>query len=205
MLPPQYHLIFEKELREQIEDIGKVVSFDEGEVLQDIDQYIKQIPVILEGSIKIVREDDEGNELFLYYLQSGETCAMSLTCCMQDQKSKVRAVGEEKGRVVMIPSRVMDQWMMKYVTWKNFILQTYSNRFEELVNTIDSIAFRLMDERLEEYLTEKSKVRNSKELHITHQEISQDLHSSREAVSRLLKKLEQMGRLTLHRNKIILK
>jgi CRP/FNR family transcriptional regulator len=99
----------------------------------------------------------------------------------------------------------MDQWMMKYVTWKNFILQTYSNRFEELVNTIDSIAFRLMDERLEEYLTEKSKVRNSKELHITHQEISQDLHSSREAVSRLLKKLEQMGRLTLHRNKIILK
>jgi CRP/FNR family transcriptional regulator len=205
MLPPEYHLIFEKELRERIESDGKLHRFAEGEVVQEIDQYIKSIPIILEGSLKIIREDEDGNELFLYYIVKGETCAMSLTCCMQDQKSKIRATGEEAGSMLAIPARVMDEWMMKYVTWKNFVLQTYSNRFEELMGTIDSIAFRLMDERLVDYLNEKSRIRKSRELQITHQEIAQDLHSSREAVSRLLKKLEQMGRVHLHRNRIELK
>lgn len=205
MLPAEFLMIFEKELRERIEAEGRVQSFAEGEVIQDMGQYIKSIPIIIEGSIKITREDNEGHELFLYYIKKRETCAMSLSCCMQDHKSKIRATGEENGRLVALPARLVDDWMMKYVTWKNFVLQTYFNRFEEMLNTIDSIAFRLMDERLVEYLTEKKQIRNTSELLITHQEIAQDLNSSREAVSRLLKKLEQMGKLTLHRNRIVLK
>lgn len=194
--------VFEKELQEALEREGSVNEFHEGDFIMDIGNYIKTVPIITKGSIKIIREDDEGHEIFLYYLQKGETCAMSLTCCMQDQPSQIRAIAEEDVELISIPVKFMDEWMMKYPTWKNFVMRTYQNRFEELLNTIDLIAFHNMDERLIDYLREKSNIHKTSELNVTHQEIAFELNSSREAISRLLKKLENQGRVKLHRNRI---
>jgi CRP/FNR family transcriptional regulator len=201
-LPIEYVNLFEKSLMEEIERVGVIHDFKEGDTIMDIGQYIKTLPILIEGSIKVVREDDDGHELFLYYVRSHETCAMSLTCCMQDLRSQIRAVAEEDVKVVSIPIDYMDEWMMKYRTWKNFVMNTYSKRFEELLNTIDLIAFHNMDERLIEYLREKSEIHKSNKIEVTHQEIAFDLSSSREAISRLLKKLERMGKVKLHRNLI---
>ncbi|MGB0403465.1 MAG: Crp/Fnr family transcriptional regulator [Salibacteraceae bacterium] len=201
-LPVDYINVFEKELLEEIDQVAVVQNFIEGDIIMDIGQYIKSLPILLSGSIKVVREDDEGHELFLYYIRSSETCAMSLTCCMRDQKSQIRAIAEENLVVALVPVEYTDVWMMKYRTWKNFIMNTYSKRFEELLNTIDLIAFHNMDDRLIEYLKEKSEIHTTNKISITHQEIAFDLSSSREAISRLLKKLEKMGRVKLHRNLI---
>ena len=202
ILPVEYINLFEKGLQEEIERVGVIHNFKEGDLIMDIGQYIKSLPILLKGSIKVVREDDDGHELFLYYVRHSETCAMSLTCCMQDLRSQIRAVAEEDVRVVSIPIEYMDEWMMKFRTWKNFVMNTCSKRFEELLNTIDLIAFHNMDDRLIEYLKEKSEIHKSNKIEVTHQEIAFDLSSSREAISRLLKKLENMGRVKLHRNLI---
>lgn len=194
--------VFEKELQQRIEQEGTIHSFNEGEYIMDIGNYIKTVPILLMGTIKIIREDNEGNEIFLYYIKKGETCAMSLTCCMQDQPSQIRAIAEEDVELISVPVKFMDEWMMKYSTWKNFVMRTYQNRFEELLNTIDLIAFHNMDDRLIEYLKEKAIIHGSKEISVTHQDIAFELNSSREAISRLLKKLEKDGRVKLHRNRI---
>lgn len=201
-LPVDYINVFEKELLQEIDQVAIPQKFKEGDIIMDIGHYIKSLPILLSGSIKVVREDENGHELFLYYIRSSETCAMSLTCCMRDQKSQIRAIAEEDVSVVSVPVEYTDIWMMKYRTWKNFIMNTYSKRFEELLNTIDLIAFHNMDERLIEYLKEKSEIHSTNRIAITHQEIAFDLSSSREAISRLLKKLENIGRVKLHRNLI---
>ena len=194
----------ERALREDIAAVGKMDSVPAGTVLMDVGRYIKRVPLVVSGSIKIMREDDEGNELFLYYIDSNQTCAMSLTCCLTFSQSQIRAVVEDDALIIFVPVDSMDEWMLKYPTWKNFVMQTYSYRFEELLHTIDLIAFHNMDDRLVTYLNEKSEKLHTKELGITHQEIAYDLNSSREAVSRLLKKLELEGKLSLSRNKITL-
>ena len=194
--------VFEKELQQRIEQEGSIHSFNEGEYIMDIGNYIKTVPILLKGTIKIIREDNEGNEIFLYYIKKGETCAMSLTCCMQDQPSQIRAIAEEDVELISVPVKYMDEWMMKYSTWKNFVMRTYQNRFEELLNTIDLIAFHNMDDRLIEYLKEKARIHKTKEITVTHQDIAFELNSSREAISRLLKKLEKDGQVKLHRNRI---
>ena len=153
-------------------------------------------------SIKILREDHEGNELLMYYLNSGDTCAMSLTCCVQNAQSEIKAVCEEEATLIMIPVTYMDEWMIKYKSWKEFVMQTYQNRFKELLETIDSIAFTKLDERLLKHLKEKSENSTSNMLDTTHQEIAYELNSSREVISRLLKQLENKAVIRLHRNKI---
>ncbi|MBD80056.1 MAG: Crp/Fnr family transcriptional regulator [Crocinitomicaceae bacterium] len=200
ILPKEYINVFEKELQEEIDRVGRVDVFSEGEQIMNIGNYIKSMPIVLEGSIKVLREDDDGNELFLYFIGPGETCAMSLTCCMQNQKSGIRTVAEEDVKLISIPVEYMDRWMFTYKTWMNFVMRTYSHRFEEMLNTIDLIAFHNMDDRLVEYLKEKSRIHKSNKLAITHQEIAFDLSSSREAISRLLKSLERKGKVQLHRN-----
>jgi CRP/FNR family transcriptional regulator len=154
------------------------------------------------GAIKVSREDEDGHELFLYYLQGGQTCSMSFTCCMMNKKSEIRTIAEENTKMIGIPIRYVDEWMTKYQSWKNFVMQTYDFRMMELVRTIDSIAFHHMDERLLAYLDKKAKATHSKIINATHQEIAYDLNASREAVSRLLKQLENDGRVKLGRNKI---
>ncbi len=197
-----YPQIAEKQLQEDIAKVGKLMFFKAGEVIQDIGSYVKMVPLILEGSIKVSREDEEGHELFLYYLRPGETCSMSFTCCMMNKRSEIRTVAEEDTTMIGIPIRYMDEWMSKYQSWKNFVMRTYDDRMLELVRTIDSIAFKKMDERLLEYLENKSLATNTKVISSTHQEIAYDLNASREAISRLLKKMEQEHVVKLGRNKI---
>jgi CRP/FNR family transcriptional regulator len=194
--------IAEKGLQEEIATVGKLTEFSAGTVIMDVGQYVKLVPLVIEGAIKVSREDEDGHELFLYYLQGGQTCSMSFTCCMMNKKSEIRTIAEENTKMIGIPIRYVDEWMTKYQSWKNFVMQTYDFRMMELVRTIDSIAFHHMDERLLAYLDKKAKATHSKVINATHQEIAYDLNASREAVSRLLKQLENDGRVKLGRNKI---
>ena len=197
-----FTLLNDKELFEEINTVGFIKSVEAGTMLMDIGQYIKYMPLVLSGSVKITREDNDGNEILLYYLEGGNTCAVSFTCCMQNETSGIRAIAEEDTELIMIPVEYMDIWMGKYKDWRNFVLFTFSRRMDELFETLDSIAFDSMDKRLIKYLKDRSRVLKKEEFAITHQEIALSLNSSREAVSRLLKKLENMGSIKLGRNKI---
>lgn len=194
----------EPELLAEMLQVARIVHLKAGEKIMDYGGAIKNMPLLTDGSVKILRLNNQGDELILYYLQPGETCAMSLTCCLTSQKSEIRAVAEEDATLIMIPASLMDTWMLKYPSWKNFVMNTYRARFEELLNTIDSIAFRKMDERLWQYLLDKSTVTNTHTLETTHQKIADDLNSTREVISRLLKQLEKQGKIKLGRNRITL-
>jgi CRP/FNR family transcriptional regulator, anaerobic regulatory protein len=194
--------IAERALQEDILQVGRLMSFRPGEVIMDYGSYVRMAPLVVKGSIKVVREDEDGRELFLYYLQPGEACSMSFTCCMMNKKSEVRTVAEDDAQVIAIPIRYMDEWMTKYQSWKNFVMRTYDLRMNELIRAIDDIAFKKMDERLLQYLEKKAEATQSKVINATHQEIAYDLNASREAVSRLLKQLERDGMVRLGRNKI---
>ena len=160
------------------------------------------IPLLIEGTISVSREDDDGHEILLYYLNPGTACSMSFTCCMMNKRSEIRAIAEERSVMIGIPIRYMDEWMSKYPSWKNFIMRSYDNRLMEMVRTIDSIAFKKMDARLVEYLEKKAAALGTNIINATHQNIAADLNASREAVSRLLKSLEKEGMVKLHRNKV---
>ena len=193
--------IDERGLQEEIVEVGQLMHFSSGELILDFGSFIKFVPLVIEGSIKVVRQDDY-NELLLYYLGVGQTCSMSFSCCMMNKKSIIKTIAEDDTKVLAIPIKHMDSWMRKYQSWKNFVMLSYDSRMSELVKTIDSIAFHNMDDRLWEYLQKKSEAAASKTLHTTHQEIAADLNASREAISRLVKQLEKMGKVKLGRNKI---
>lgn len=202
LLRQHFPQIAEKSLQDAIIEVGKVMHFRAGEVIMDFGSYIRLVPLMIEGSIKVIREDDEGNELFLYFLNPGETCSMSFTCCMMHKKSIIRTIAEDNVTLIGIPIQYMDEWMTKYQSWKNFVMTSYDHKMHELVKTIDTIAFKKMDVRLLDYLNKKTKAQNSKVIHTTHQNIAYDLNASREAISRLLKQLEKMGSVRLGRNEI---
>jgi CRP/FNR family transcriptional regulator len=194
--------IAEKGLQEEIASLGRLMQFPADTVIMEVGQYVKLVPLVIKGVIKVSREDENGGELFLYYLNEGETCSMSFTCCMMNKKSEIRTIAEEDTQIIGIPVRFVDEWMTKYQSWKNFVMQTYDQRMVELIRTIDSIAFHHMDVRLLEYLQKKAQATQSKMINATHQDIAYDLNASREAISRLLKQLENEGKLKLSRNKI---
>lgn len=197
--------LFEKELLEEIQKFGVQKEVSEGYEIIDIGNYIKFMPLILKGAIKILREDNEGNELLLYFLERGDTCAMTLTCCLGQSKSEIRAIAETDVEFLMIPVQKMDEWMGKYKSWQNFILQSYNDRFKEMLEAVDTIAFHNMDERLLKHLKDKAMVNHNDVIHTTHQEIANDLNTSRVVISRLLKKLENLNEIELHRNHITIK
>ncbi|OJU74794.1 MAG: Crp/Fnr family transcriptional regulator [Bacteroidetes bacterium 47-18] len=197
-----YGGIFEPALLDEISTVAKLVPFKEGDVLIDIGKYIKTMPLLISGAIKIMREDFDTGELLLYFIEKGDTCSMTLTCCMGDKKSEIRAVAENNGLVAMIPVGKMEEWMGKYKSWRAYVFESYNNRFNELLNAIDNIAFMHMDERLLNYLSETSKVNSSTIINKTHQEIANELNSSRVVISRLLKALENEGKIKLNRNNI---
>jgi|SRR5690606_11521729 len=202
LLNETYGGIFEKDLIEEIASVAKLVEFKEGDILIDIGKYIKTMPLLISGAIKIMREDFDIGELLLYFIEKGDTCSMTLNCCMGDKKSEIRAIAENDGLVAMIPVNKMEGWMGKYKSWRAFVFQSYNNRFNEMLATIDNIAFMNMDERLYSYLLEKSKINNSRTITKTHQEIAYELNSSRVVISRLLKALENDGKIRLNRNNI---
>ncbi len=193
---------FEQPLVEEISTLGILVEVKSGETLMEIGRYIRQVPLLLSGVIKILREDDDGNELLLYYLEKGETCSVTMACCLGQTKSEIRAISETDAKMIMIPIQNMEKWMGSYRSWRSYVLESYHYRLNELLNTVDSIAFKNLDQRLVGYLKKKSEVTNDYCIRSTHQEIADDLHTSRVVVSRLLKKLETMKKLELHRNHI---
>jgi CRP/FNR family transcriptional regulator len=193
---------YEPELLAEIEKVSLYKKAKAGETIVDLGQYIKYIPLLLTGSVKILRENEEGDEIFMYYINKGDTCSMSLTCCMQNKVSGIIAIAEEDTEYLAIPINYLEDWIRKYASWRSYIFKSYQNRFDEMLNTIDSLAFKKMDERLLDYLAIKSENQHTKLIHTTHQEIATDLNASREAVSRLLKKMEQDKRIILGRNKI---
>jgi len=201
-LRQNYGYLFEDDLLKEIEAVGIMKELKANTKLIEIGDYIKSIPLLLNGAIKIIREDDDGDELVLYYLERGDTCAMTLACCMGQTKSEIRAVGETDVKIIMIPVQKMSEWLGKYKSWQNFILQSYHNRMIEMLEAIDTIAFLRMDERLLKYLRDKAMVTHDDVIHATHKEISEGLHTSRVVVSRLLKKLENEGKIKLFRNSI---
>ena len=192
-------------LQQVLSDQGRLHHFAEGELIMDFGGTVRMLPLILTGSIKISRLGEDGSELFLYYLTRGETCTMTFTCCISSRTSEIRAVAEEDTTVLGLPPQRLDEWMMRYVSWKNFVMQSYDRRLGELLTTIDQIAFQQVDSRLLEYLTRRAELRDDRALTATHQEIANDLHVSRETISRLLKSLEKRGLIALGRNRITLR
>ncbi|MBV1923427.1 MAG: Crp/Fnr family transcriptional regulator [Flavobacteriaceae bacterium] len=201
-LKDSYGHLFEDALLQEIAQVGTFKEIPEGYKLMEIGQYIKSMPLLIEGAVKILRDDDDGDELLLYFLERGDTCAMTLTCCLGASKSEIRAIAELDTKLMMIPIQKMEEWTSKYKSWRNFVFESYHNRLMEMLETIDSIAFMKMDERLLKYLRDKSKVTNEDTIYSTHKEIAYELHTSRVVISRLLKNLEKRGKIKLYRNNI---
>ncbi|GAA0718569.1 Crp/Fnr family transcriptional regulator [Aquimarina litoralis] len=197
-----YSHLFEKELLEEINKVAIAKEVHEGTELIRSGSYIKSMPLIIHGAIKILREDQDGDELLLYFLEKGDTCAMTLSCCIGHHRSEIKAIAEMDSKLVMIPVEKMEEWTTKYKSWRNFVFESYHKRLMEAIETIDSIAFLKMDERLLKYLKDKTKISNDPLISTTHQQIAYDLHSSRVVISRLLKKMEKEGIIKLNRNSI---
>ena len=193
---------FEPELIELLDKNAIERTFHAGEVIVRTGQYIKSTVLVLSGRIKIYRQGEDGGEFLIYYLGPGEACAVSLICALQSQTSEITAKAIEDTEVIMLPVQLMDDLMSKYKSWSHFVIQTYRSRFDEMLTVIDNIAFRNMDERLEFYLKRSKANAGNTTLSLTHQEIADDLNSSREVISRLLKKMEQLGKIRLNRNSI---
>ena len=201
-LKDKYGHLFEDALLNEINQFGTFKDIPEGYQLIDTGQYIKSMPLLISGAIKIMRDDDDGDELLLYFLESGDTCAMTLTCCLGNTKSEIRAIAELDTKLIMVPIGKMEEWTGKYKSWRNFVFESYHNRLMEMLETLDSIAFLKMDERLLKYLKDKSNITKDHVIYSTHQEIAYELHTSRVVISRLLKKLENQGKIELNRNNI---
>lgn len=202
LIEANYGHLFEKELVEEIIEIGTFKEVPKGSEMMQIGQYIKSMPLLLNGAIKIMREDEDGFELLLYYIEKGETCSITLSCCLNHKQSEIKAIAEQDTELVMIPIKKMEEWMARYRSWRNFVLDSYNERMNELLDVIDVIAFKKMDERLLEYLKNKMKFSQNGIIKSTHQDIAFDLHTSRVVISRLLKALEKKGNIILHRNSV---
>ncbi len=193
---------FQAALIDDIENNATIMEASNGEILMRTGQYIKNTVLVTKGKIKIYREDDEGKEFFMYYLLPGQACAISMICASKNETSQIMAKVVEDAELLMVPLPIMDKWMALHKSWYEFVVDTYRNRFEEVLIVIDSIAFRSMDERLEFYLKRNVETLGTNDVKISHQEIANDLSTSREVISRLLKKMEQRGLVILHRSHI---
>ena len=192
----------EKELLKELSEFSSVIELRPGQSMMGEGDYIKSFPLIISGCLRVTRLSDEGNELLLYYLNQGEICAMSLTCCMGIQKSNIRMVAEEPSLVLTVPVDKPEKWMSDYRTWKEFMMYSYRKRFEELLDTIDSIAFMKLDERLIRFFEDRFRSTGKSYFNGTHQDIASLLNSSREVISRLLRNLEKNNLVVTERTSI---
>lgn len=188
-------------LLEEIETHTRIKVIEKDTTFINPGDIIAYVPLVQKGVLRIVREDEDGKEIFLYHLYPGQTCAMAVNCCQSGKESMIKAVAEDQTEILQIPVKLVSDWF-KYPEWKVFINSTYSHRFQELMNVIDLIAFSNMDKQLLHYLQERTKATNKKKLDITHQQIADELHTHREVISRLLRTMEQKNLLLLGRNNI---
>lgn len=193
---------FEDGLKNIIAENATLKEVKAGELIMRSGQYFHSTMLVVKGRIKIYREGEDGNEFFMYYLDAGNSCALSMICAAKNETSQILAKAIDDSVLIAVPLKLMDELMTQYKSWYYFVLETYRSRFEELLIVIDNIVFKAMDERLEFYLKNEVEKKNSNRIEITHQDIANDLNSSREVISRLLKKMEQQHKVTLHRNYI---
>lgn len=193
----------EKELRETLLKECSLMSFEPNTVLMEAGQYIKVLPLVLEGSIKVIKEKDE-KEILMYYIQKGESCIMSISACISNEKSQIKAISETSILALLVPYHLVNSWLLKYATWNAFVIKSYKERFELILDAFNAVAFQKMDTRLEHYLIQKAKATNHNELKITHAQIAAELATARVVVSRLLKNLEDEGRISQRRGHITL-
>lgn len=196
------NLNFSQELTDEIVRSGRLKKLTTEEPLISPGMPANEMPMVISGTLRIMREDDEGNEVFLYYLEGGDACAMSISCCLSNQSSQFKAIAESDATLWMVPMSQIDTWMAKYASFRKFVIDSYQDRFDELMHTIDSIAFMNMDERLTKYLLDKKQSQGSFVIEKTHEQIAQELNTSRVVISRLLKKLEKEDKVELYRNRI---
>lgn len=192
------------EIREKLSEYGIIKSFEAGEIVLKENAYIRSIPIVIKGSIKVLRTDEDGREILLYYISTGESCIMSFLGGMHDDTSKVRAIAEEKTEVLFIPIEKVSILLRDFPEWLDYIFRLYHKRFEELLQVVNAVAFKKMDERLLDFIKKKSYLTGSKTLILTHDQISAELGTARVVVSRLLKQMEEKGLVKLGRNKITL-
>jgi CRP/FNR family transcriptional regulator len=192
----------EKDLIAEISEVSALNELEPDQSLLGEGDYIKTFPMVIDGCLRVLRLSEDGNELLLYYLNQGEICSMALTCCMGLQKSNIKMVAEERSLVLTIPVDKPEKWMSEYKTWKEFMMYSYRKRFEELLDTIDSIAFTKLDERLIRFFEDRYKSTGRTNFRGTHQEIALQLNTSREVVSRLLGNLEKNNLVITDRNSV---
>ncbi len=201
---PQTENLFRSLLNKEVYATGQVKSFAAGSIIQDFNSYIRSIPIVIKGSIKVIRTDEEGREILLYYIRPGESCIMSLLAGMHNDTSKIKAIVEEDAEVLLIPVDKASSWIKEFPEWTDFIFTLYQKRFEELLDVVNAVAFQKVDVRLLHLLKQKSSLYQSKEISVTHQKLADELGISREATSRVLKQMENEKLISLSRNKITL-
>ncbi len=185
-------------------EYGQQKSFKEGEVILNENAYIKSVPIVISGSMRVMRTDDDGRELLLYYIKSGESCIMSFLGGLHDDTSKVKAIAEEAAEVLFVPVDKVREMIKEFPEWTEYIFRLYHKKFEELLAVINDVAFKKMDERLLDFLKKKCELSGEKTIHITHEQIAIELGSARVVISRLLKHMEDLNLIELGRNKITL-
>jgi|LNFM01.2.fsa_nt_gb CRP/FNR family transcriptional regulator, anaerobic regulatory protein len=196
--------LFQSLLKDEVSTYGQLKKFTAGSVIQQEDSYIKAIPLVLNGSLKVMRTDVDGHEILLYYITPGESCIMSFLGGIHNETSKVKAIVEEDAEILFIPVEKASEWVKKFPEWSDFIFRLYHKRFEELLTAVNAIAFQKLDTRLLQLLKQKSELYQSKEIKVTHQQLADELGTAREAVSRVMKQMENEGLVQLSRNKITL-
>lgn len=194
--------VFEPALLQEMEQFGIYQTFKEGDLVMDYGKYIRMMPIVLKGTVKVHRLDENNNEILLYYLSSSESCSMAYSCCVEAKKSEVKAVAEDNVELIGIPHVKLDEWLCKYPSWKNYVMRSFNERFIELLKSIESIAFHKLDERLIAYLKEKQRLSGSSVIKASHNTIADELATSRVVISRLLKQLENSRKIILYRNEI---
>jgi CRP/FNR family transcriptional regulator len=201
---PSTNLQISPELKAKLSELGFEKTFEENEVILRESSYIKAIPIVLQGSLRVMRTEEDGRELLLYYIKAGESCIMSFLGGIHDDTSKINAVAEEKTELLLIPMDKISLLVKDFPEWLDYIFKLYHKRFEELLDVVDAIAFKKLDERILDFVKNKAKLSNSKVINLTHEQIANELGSARVVVSRLLKQLETEGVVELGRNKITL-
>ncbi|MEO8068946.1 MAG: Crp/Fnr family transcriptional regulator [Flavobacteriales bacterium] len=194
-------MFVDPELQKAVDEVGVRKALPVGAVLMNVGDAITHIPIVEKGSLRIVAQDAEGHERFLYHIMPGESCALSLTCCASKRISAVMAIVEEDATLLLLPVRFMDEWM-RFPEWRRYVSDTQAQRFGELLETIEVVAFRKLDEQLWDYLVKRVQATGTHVIKVTHQEIAAELNSPREVITRLLQQLQSRGRVTISRGSV---
>lgn len=194
--------LFEKELIQELFQYGELKHFEADDVIMDYGKYVRMMPFILSGTVKVFRRDENDKEILLYYLSDNESCSMAYGCCIAAKKSEVKAIAEDDGKLLALPFVKLNDWLCKYEGWRNYIFNSFNERFVELLNSIDIVAFGKMDNRLRQYLMEKYERSGSTVIKVSHYKIADELATTRVVISRILKQFENENKLILYRNEI---